>query len=268
MPNPVEDIPLIRSAYDLSSCGIGVQRHFLDTLVLGRNLQRFEEKAYGSDFGSNLIVNPLVLETVRPGFAGDYKDFFGDRTPSIRQKYASLEQQQKEIYNLILRAILQNNVIYDATPLNLEEYQSLLSLIAKDVGKSTQDVNQNLKKPLTEEDSLIGLFMSLYRVKIFLSEGFAQRMFQYKKEERLRTKHIGFHADKLELMVEILQGCMEVAERSGYIIPQDYRVDTLDSKWAQNWRELLGEEFPTVYDLIDKSKKSIDGARQFLAIHK
>ncbi len=256
---------IIRSAYDLGSVGIGVQRQLLDRLVQGKQLNQIEDGILTSDHNSNLLASlPHILDSLGTGGSvSNAGKILEHRVDSLRQKYNSLERQEKGICNIVLRSMVMEQLVEDDSELDDAEYGLLLLSIAKHSDKPKEGAK--IDKPLTEEKSLLGFLRTLYIARVFPTEEYEARLFGYKKEERLRRRHIKYHADKLELMVEILSGCLESAEMDGYNIPPDYRPDALDSKWAQNWRENLGEEFPTITELINKSRKSIEAARIFLA---
>lgn len=256
-------IGLLHTAYDLSSIGIGVQRNFLEKLIQGPVLDK--EGGQRGDSASNLLASPEVLDILRPNvYVTSGIPFTDARKDSIRQKHSLLCQQEKRICSIVLRSVIHGQLTEDDSELQDNEYQALLLSILEN--SEILQKPARIEKPLTEEKSLLGVLIGLYRAKIFPTEEYESRLFSYKSDERLRRRHIKYHTDKLDLMVEIMDATLEAAQSEGDGIPSDYRPDTLDSKWAQNWRRVLGEEFPTLPELIQKAKESVQAARSFLEV--
>ena len=82
---------------------------------------------------------------------------------------------------------------------------------------------------------------------------------------------IAFHAGKLELMAEILDAALKATKDSGYIPPQDFdithtewrkkRLKTPDKdekeEWKKVWGNYFGEDFPSVYKLIELARATV-----------
>ncbi len=260
MSNQTPEVSLIRSAYDLSSSGIGMERYFVESLLLGRPPNKMDQETYQIDGSSNLLDSPIVLKAFAPGWE-PHSDYFGERAPKMKWLRAAIAQTSGELCTIVLRSTVHGKLIDSSSILAPHEYTKLIGKIAASAGLPVEQVAKQVKTPLCKKGSVSSALAELYRSGVYPTEEFVAQMAAYKMDERLREHHIKLHADKLELMLEVVYGALENAAKAGRPIPNEFRPDTLDSQWAQNWRRLFGEEFPTLYELIEKTEATISVAQ-------
>ena len=259
---------LLRDAYSIASIGIGVQRHSLETLIQGREVQEFEEAMFYHGLGSNFLASPIVSDALHPRRKdAEYAGFFGDKASHIRRKTKSLIQQEKEITNIVLRSILNESVTDDQRDLNVREYMGFFSIFQRDYVASDSPKREasfdSIATKLMECDNIASLDIFLSREELYPSREFYEKIVHYQKNERLRARHIRYHADKLELMIDILENLLEIARRKGVKISPKYKPYAL-RMYPEYWEDLLDEKVPSPKELIENSRKSVQKAREFL----
>ena len=127
---------LLRSGYSLED-GIGVQRHFLDSLVQDRKLKESERHLFYTGHDSNFFSSRVIADTLYHRRKGaEYAKFFGDEGKSLRRKAMSLDRQEKEITNIVLRSLIRVGFVDNPRDLNVEEYIDFIKKILSKKSKA------------------------------------------------------------------------------------------------------------------------------------
>ena len=257
---------LLRSGYSLAD-GIEVKRRFLDSLVQGRKLQESEKSLFYKAYHSNFLGDPVIYDALHPRrqYAA-YAGLFGSRAKTVRQKTKSLSRQEKDITNIILRSLANGEFTGDARDLNVGEYQKFISTLQRDYVDS-----KSPKKRLSFDkvafdlmgcNSFSTIDKLLSKEEVYPSKKFYKNVLSHSMSPQLRKNYIQYHADTLELMVDIVQYLFEAAERNGFTISPDYkpRIPEL----SRGWKDEFGENLPAITKLIDESRQSLQRAKKFL----
>lgn len=262
---------LLRDAYSIASGGVGTQKYFLDTLVLGREAQEFEELLYYCSSGSNLLASIIVLDTLYPRRKDAvYASFFGNKASHIRRKAKSMQRQEKEITNILLRSLINDSFRNDPKDLDAKDYMQFFSGFQRDYVAT-----ESPKKAISFDDiaprlvacnNIFSLDKLLHKEELEPSQEFYEKLMFYAKDSRLKTRQIEYHADKLELMVDIVEYSIEIARKKGVKVKSTYRPYMLRI-YPEHWEDIFEEKPPTLKRLIEDSRKSIQSARRLLSLH-
>lgn len=191
------------------------------------------------------------------GYVGEHADF---RMPRAAITNDKLKEYCKEL-----------NLPWEE--LSKEDKEAMAYHMTENVSysPSVEEIREQLKPEGTDTlekiTSIHSWGFAANRSRILLKEEFYNQLWTYKKDERLRTRHISFHADFLELMVTVMEASLETAEKNGYKIADDYNP-VQDPKWATNIKELMDGKAPGIRELLKLSRESVEKAREYLRANK
>ena len=147
MASDTPEISLLRSAYDVARSGIGVERYFVESLLLGRPLNKMDKDTYQIDDSSILLDYPIVSDALAPGLDSN-NDYFGERAPKMKWLREAIAQTSSELCTIVLRSTAHGKLIESASTLAPHEYKKLLGKIAVSAGLPLEKVATQVKTPL------------------------------------------------------------------------------------------------------------------------
>ncbi len=255
---------ILRAAYDVSSCGIGVQRQLVTLLVNDPSLVRasdYLERALLAGTGSNLIVNAKTTgkDVFQPGDANN-----------VKAMLQSLGHDCRDFEHSVLGALAGADYAQARSiKLSLHEAVGLFTTLAGKYYFSRPPSRRAVERYL-----MYGMGMefaeTLGREGVKLDH---QRLFGDMEEVMLDSARKGcveFHSGKLTVMRYIVNladlALAKEAGASGYSewlngLKQDTRL-------TEKWKELFDEGLPMPDALISSSRKAVEEANAFLGLRR
>ncbi|MCI5065697.1 hypothetical protein MRY87_08240 [bacterium] len=226
------------AAYDLASCGIGVQTLVVEVLTGERDSPQLSDRdIFGAS--SNLLLNIH--------HCGEH---LGERGNSFREKERELSDQWSGLRRKATRALLSSHEERGVEAFQEEEFPHLMKKLFE--GKTLQEeqlreLAENFSSELTFSGTMLRMDLPMERCLWFV-EGLRKVL----REGACAQEFLAYHLQKLTLMTEIFAADVEASRSPGDVRPPDP-----DGSWARNWREQLGVEMPTAQDLISTSWTTI-----------
>jgi hypothetical protein len=238
---------IVIDTYDLSSCGLGVQRAVVAALLPGVLEKRdFLEQPVAAGTGSNLF-SPNNFTAVH--FKSDLA------VEEFRSRCGLLQRDWVTLHRRVLRLLADFTEI-SAKVLSKEEFRIVAQKIlgTKDIAQQTFD------SLYRDRDS--------YLFRAFISVAHDDRLTWLDKAYRsallspkLRREMIKFQARKLKLMADISEHCL--CDERAYT---DNQVpEYICEEHKKNWQGYLGEDLPPLHDLITGSRQIYLKAAQIVA---
>ncbi len=241
----------LQSAYDLSSCGMGVQRQLVSFLMNKpdevRNRKYLVESLVAGT-GSNLIA------------FGSEKTFLPSGLMAVKGALHALDQNYHELNNSLWKSLAYGKAFSDSdkSPFTISELPHFFeSLVQK-------GYISRMPSTKAAETFLAYGFQTLFG-RALLKEGAdydPEKIIRDEQELMLgdaRKASVGFHAQKLGTMILIAEQSLTALKHEtgeGDYLP---RNPTL----LKNWKRLFEEDVPPVSGLISTSMKVVGEANMF-----
>lgn len=249
---------LLESSYDLSSCGIGVERQFTDYLAhrpgdigdidyLDRNVLM--------DGRSNLISSPSL-------WSEEHTCFDRETLRRLRKGLKELHAEERQLYDAFLNHHVTGSpfngpVDYEWNGETAGEFLDMLyeNGYMTDIKPSESDdiVSQFLRFGIS-----IGVISEIIHsggnIDIARIEN-ARKAFIYGdgKESYLR-----FHTRKLHLMADIADEALKVWKRETGNNDYVLKPGEDGERWRSNWEKMFDEEMPPATELIRSARETAD----------
>lgn len=231
--------PILGHTYDLSSCGLGVQRSVVAALIpdpLLANIRELLRGNVGHGPGSNLLSHY--------NFSPEYFES-AEIINKFTERLALLNRDWSTVHRRALRLLAGFNEI-SAKDLSEKEFEIVAKVIL-----NSQNIEQRTLAELfrSRDDYLFRAFIAVASDDrlTWLGETYKAALLS----TELRREMIKFQARKLKLMADISAHCLrEDGALTGNEIPESVSGSTKD-----NWRKYLGEELPPLGDLIAGSRE-------------
>lgn len=257
-------IVLLETCFDLSSCGIGVQRYFVESLTIGRELKDFEKRIIDGDHGTNFWI-PIVTSLQREEPYDKAVEYFGlERHIELAKECKEFKKEEKRLNNVIIRSLAASHYVDKDDELIDPEYESFFKALSERYVKSDQPIPEEVREKMKSEKDIFGMFRDLCNARIFPNDKFIEDIHMYKLCSENRKRYVALHTNKLKFMLHLIEASIEATAERGIVLDPSYRPATLDSKWAENWKKCLEEEMPTIWGLLETTKETIRKAKEYI----
>ncbi len=266
---PVEETPRtqdfyhrqIESAFDLSSCGMGIYTVAVEKLFTDEQCPEWA-KASVNALGSNYFKG-YVEEWIYPS---DFTEKYGPRHFSPHaDAHRALINAMHEIYqqweNATTRLLLAGDtsqVEQDLVkPIEYLELSDLLTA-AKERGLIDFPFGLDVQNIFQDEGpfhSFMMCFVELYRygVKIINNNRFDQENQKATSTARIKPLLQKAALYKLGAMLTVTEQITFDAQAEGCPISGDFQPDDPDDKWHRNWQKLFDQPMPTIRELYKQA---------------
>lgn len=235
---------LLKSAYDLDRCGIGIERAIVQAMIGERKFN--EHLQLEHDQGAR---SGFILELYAMNKRGELD--FGSKGVEL----VYLKQQQAIIGRIMFRSVILQRPVDNPEDFSFEEYTGFMKILFGekfDPGSAQKLYDDRYKVDLVVK--LLSSGIPAERLDAFFSASQEQL-----RSPRLAQRMLKLHTDKLELMVEFFEADVQQSGAS-----RDMRPYDMSSEYACRWKRILGEELPTTGQLVDNAKKTVLNARNYI----
>ncbi len=250
----VDFIQSIRSAYDLSSAGMGVVLHSVRKLDLGENLSEWESESIDR-FGSNYIVQPYILFWLRPERLGDF--LYGSvvkNQSDLAEKHKELILTAEERYDYlkwnIFRMTLANEdsdtFKQSGQPFSKKE---LLAFLKRGVKNGMIEGDSNSIEKILPADSETSLTRNIYKARVDLTDRFFEEYRRLFFTDRYKKQLLTCATLKLGSMLAVTDLIASDASKSGTPIPYSFKPPLFD----KGWKEAFNKPVPCIGDLYKEA---------------
>jgi len=241
----------IRSAFDLSSGGMGIHLHAVSLLNQGKQLDYWAKASLGN-YSSNFLVRPYIFV-----WTGRDSNDFGDGPSNLSpysNEHLNLLRVTREIYGKIdenqIRVVLAGDEYISRERLTLDELHNSLLPVARSAGLVSLTGEFEFKRV---PYSVGRLFGDLYKANIEMSQELENRMDLVGDNPIFANEIRQAAIYKLGCMLAVTDQFTYDANKQGTPTQANFRPPDPEGTWNNNWQKLFGEPMPTIEELYNQA---------------